>query len=79
MFRFGATGRDLFGVFLNGPSPFSDLTQKIREIQTEQDTTPTEVGGFTDKKTYGVPQSLSALVLYYRKDLFENLKSNQEI
>ena len=31
-----------------------------------------------DKKTYGVPQSLSALVLYYRKDLFENFEIKPE-
>ena len=64
-----------FGVFLNGPSPFSDLTQKIRKSKLNKTLHPRRLEVFTyDKKTYGVPQSLSALVLYYRKDLFENFE-----
>ena len=68
-----------FGVFLNGPSPFSDLTQKIRKSKLNKTLHPRRLEVFTyDKKTYGVPQSLSALVLYYRKDLFENFEIKPE-
>jgi arabinosaccharide transport system substrate-binding protein len=61
-----------FGVFLNGPSPFFDLTQQISKSKLSKTLHPRRLEVFTyDKKTYGVPQSLSALVLYYRKDLFD--------
>ena len=60
-----------FGVFLNGPSPFSDLTKNIRKSKLDKTLHPRRLEVFTfNGKTYGVPQSLSALVLYYRKDLF---------
>ncbi len=68
-----------FGVFLNGPSPFSDLTQKIRKSKLNKTLHPRRLEVFTyDKKTYGVPQSLSALVLYYRKDLFDDFDIKPE-
>lgn len=61
-----------FGVFLNGPSPFADLTKKIRKSKLDKTLHPRRIEVFTfQEKTYGVPQSLSALVLYYRKDLFD--------
>ncbi len=60
-----------FGVFLNGPSPFVDLTNKLRKSQLDKNLHPRRLEVFTFQgNTYGVPQSLSALVLYYRKDLF---------
>ena len=61
-----------FGVFLNDDSPFLDLTQKIKKSGLAKDLHPRRLEVFTYKgKTMGVPQSLSAMVLYYRKDLFK--------
>jgi arabinosaccharide transport system substrate-binding protein len=61
-----------FGVFLNEDSPFMDLTQKIKKSGLSKDLHPRRLEVFTYKgKTMGVPQSLSAMVLYYRKDLFK--------
>ena len=68
-----------FGVFLNGPSPFVDLTQKLRKSKLNKTLHPRRLEVFTFKgKTYGVPQSLSALVLYYRKDMFEQFDIQPE-
>ena len=68
-----------FGVFLNGPSPFVDLTNKMRKSKLNKNLHKQRVDVFTyNGKTYGVPQSLSALVLYYRKDLFEQFDIQPE-
>jgi ABC-type glycerol-3-phosphate transport system substrate-binding protein len=61
-----------FGVFLNEDSPFMDLTEKVKKSGLSKDLHPRRLEVFTYKgKTLGVPQSLSAMVMYYRKDLFE--------
>lgn len=61
-----------FGVFLNEDSPFVDLTKKVKKSGLSKDLHPRRLEVFTYKgKVMGVPQSLSAMVLYYRKDLFE--------
>ena len=66
-----------FGVFLNGPSPFVDLTARVKKSGLAKDLHPRRVEVFTYKgKVLGVPQSLSAMVLYYRKDLFKELEVN---
>jgi arabinosaccharide transport system substrate-binding protein len=68
-----------FGVFLNGPSPFVDLTKKMRKSKLDKNLQQQRVEVFTyNGKTYGVPQSLSALVLYYRKDMFEQFDIQPE-
>ena len=68
-----------FGVFLNGPPPFVDLTKKIRKAQLNKTLHKQRLEVFTyEGKTYGVPQSLSALVLYYRKDMFEDFNIQPE-
>ena len=68
-----------FGVFLNGPPPFVDLTKKIRKAQLNKTLHKQRLEVFTyNGKTYGVPQSLSALVLYYRKDMFEDFNIQPE-
>jgi ABC-type glycerol-3-phosphate transport system substrate-binding protein len=68
-----------FGVFLNGPSPFVDLTQKLHKSELNKTLHPRRLEVFTfEGKTYGVPQSLSALVLYYRKDLFADFDIQPE-
>jgi ABC-type glycerol-3-phosphate transport system substrate-binding protein len=61
-----------FGVFLNGPSPFLDLTQLAKKSKLDKTLHPRRLEVFTYKKQLlGLPQSLSAMMLYYRKDLFE--------
>ena len=61
-----------FGVFLNDDSPFMDLTEKVKKSGLSKDLHPRRLEVFTYKgKTLGVPQSLSAMVMYYRKDMFE--------
>jgi len=68
-----------FGVFLNGASPFVDLTKNIRKSKLDRNLHKQRVEVFTyNGKTYGVPQSLSALVLYYRKDMFEQFDIQPE-
>lgn len=62
----------LFGVYLNGELPFLDLTERVKQAGLDKDIVPTRLKLFSwQGKTYGLPQSLSAIVLYYRTDLFE--------
>jgi len=62
----------LFGIYLNGEPPFLDLTDRVKQSGLDQGLVPSRLNLFAWKgKTYGLPQSLSAIVLYYRKDLFE--------
>ena len=61
-----------FGVFLGKNPPFVDLTARLKKSGLAKDLHPRRIEVFTYQgKTLGVPQSLSAMVLYYRKDLFE--------
>lgn len=69
-----------FGVFLNGPSPFLDLTNNAKKSKLDQLLHPRRLEVFTYKdQLLGLPQSLSAMMLYYRKDLFEenNIKPDE--
>lgn len=60
-----------FGVFLNGPSPFLDLSTRARKAGLDQTIHPRRLEVFSyNEKLLGLPQSLSAMMLYYRKDLF---------
>ncbi len=62
----------LFGVYLNGKTPFLDLTDRIKKADLDKNILPNRLKLFSWKdKTFGVPQSLSAVVMYYRTDLFE--------
>lgn len=62
----------LFGVYLNGEVPFLDLTERVKSSPLGKGIVPARSQLFAwQGKTYGVPQSLSAMVLYYRTDLFE--------
>ena len=62
----------LFGVYLNGEVPFLDLTERVKKAELDKGIVASRQKLFAWKgKTYGVPQSLSAMVLYYRTDLFE--------
>ena len=68
-----------FGVFLNGPSPFLDLTDLAKKSKLDKTLHPRRLEVFTYKnQLLGLPQSLSAMVLYYRKDLFEEFKIKTE-
>ena len=66
-----------FGVFLNGPSPFMDLSGLAKKSGLDKSLHPRRLEVFTYKgKLLGLPQSLSAMMLYYRKDLFEEYDIN---
>ena len=68
-----------FGVFLNGPSPFLNLTNLAKKAKLDKTLHPRRLEVFTYKgQLLGLPQSLSAMVLYYRKDLFEEFKIKPE-
>ena len=68
-----------FGVFLNGPSPFLNLTDLAKKAKLDKTLHPKRLEVFTYKnQLLGLPQSLSAMVLYYRKDLFEEFKIKPE-
>ena len=69
----------LFGSFLGGDVPFSDLGARIKKAKLDQDIARSRRSLFAYKgKTYGIAQSLSAMVLYYRTDLFEELGIDPE-
>ena len=64
----------LFGAFLAGDVPFLDLGNRIKKAKLDKDIAKSRQNLFAYKgKTYGVPQSLSAMVLYYRSDLLKEL------
>ena len=61
-----------YSMFLRGEVPFVDLADRLKEAKLTDSFHPQRLALFTQQgKTYGVPQSLSAYVMYYRKDLFE--------
>ena len=60
-----------YSMFLRGPSPFVDLTERMKKAKLVDQFHKQRLSLFTNnKKIYGIPQSLSSFVLYYRKDLF---------
>ena len=64
----------LFGAFLGGDVPFVDLGDRIKMAKLDKDIAKSRQSLFAYKgKTYGIPQSLSAMVLYYRTDLFKEM------
>lgn len=61
-----------FGIYLGDRVPFVDLTDRIREAGLDAAIPKARLDLFTYKgRIYGVPQSLAAIVLYYRRDIFE--------
>ena len=69
----------LFGTYLNGEVPFVELSEQIKSSGLDKDVLPQRLSLFAYQgKTYGVPQSLSAMVLYYRTDLFEKFDLTPE-
>lgn len=64
-----------FSLYLSGEVPFVDLTTRVRQAGFDKKIVPQrthlfEYGG----RVYGLPQSLSGIVLYYRDDLFAQAK-----
>ena len=65
----------LYGLYLQGEIPFVDLTEKVKAANLDKTILKQRMELFSWKgKNYGLPQSVSAYVLYYRKDLFEELE-----
>lgn len=63
---------NFFSLYLSGDTvPFVDLTERLESSGLAQEIVPERLSLFSYKgRTYGVPQSLSAVVLYYRHDIF---------
>jgi arabinosaccharide transport system substrate-binding protein len=60
----------LFGMYLNGEVPFVELSDRIKKAGLDKDIVPNRLSLFAYQgKTYGIPQSLSAMVMYYRTDV----------
>ena len=60
-----------FGLYLSGEVPFLDLTERMRKAGLDRHLLEARQDLFAWRgKTYGLPQSVSAVVLYYREDLF---------
>jgi lactose/L-arabinose transport system substrate-binding protein len=63
-----------FSLYLRGTLPFADLTSRVQKSGLDQGILPQRMGLFTWKdKVYGLPQSVSNVVLYYRDDIFKDL------
>ena len=60
-----------FSLYLKGEIPFMDITDRIAKGPLANGILPQRTGLFKWKgRTYGVPQSTSNVVLWYREDLF---------
>jgi arabinosaccharide transport system substrate-binding protein len=61
-----------FSLYLKGEIPFLDLTDRIAKGPLKSGILPQRSGLFTwNNRVYGVPQSVSSVVLWYREDLFK--------
>ena len=61
-----------FSIYLKGEVPFVDLAERLASSGLAEEILPQRVSLFAYRgSNYGVPQSLSAVALYYRADLFE--------
>lgn len=62
-----------FSLYLKDEIPFLDLTDRIAKSPLKAGVLPQRAGLFTWKgRAYGVPQSTSTVVLWYREDLFRD-------
>lgn len=61
-----------FGMYLSDVPPFVDLTDRVKASPLATGIHPKRMPLFSKgNRVYGIPQSLSAQVLYYRTDLFK--------
>jgi arabinosaccharide transport system substrate-binding protein len=61
-----------FSLYLKGEVPFLDLTDRIAKGPLKAGILPQRLSVFTWKgRVYGIPQSTSSAVLWYREDLFK--------
>ena len=64
-----------FSIYLSGEVPFVDLTTRVRQSGIDKNIVPQRRHIFEYRgRVYGLPQSLSGIVLYYRDDLFAQAK-----
>ncbi|MDD7985505.1 extracellular solute-binding protein [Lentisphaera marina] len=62
----------VYSMFLRGPAPFLDLADRVKKADIAKDFHPQRLDLFSQGQAiYGLPQSISAYVIFYRKDLFE--------
>lgn len=62
----------LFGMYLGGEVPFVDLTDRVKKAGLDKDIVANRLSLFAwQGKNYGLPQSLSAMVMYYRTDIMQ--------
>ena len=63
---------NFFGMYLRGGMPFLNLTERVKEAGLDETLLPSRLALFSDgDQVYGLPQSMGATVLYYRRDLFD--------
>jgi lactose/L-arabinose transport system substrate-binding protein len=63
-----------FSLYLRGTVPFADLTARMEKSGLSDGILPQRMGLFRWKDhVYGVPQSVSGVVLYYRDDVFKEI------
>lgn len=70
---------NLVGMYFGDFVPFVDLTDRVLESGLNEKIPAQRMALFSYKdRVYGIPQSLSAVMLYYRADRFEELGINPE-
>ena len=70
---------NLVGAYLGNYVPFVDLTDRVLESGLNEKIPPQRMALFSyNDRIYGIPQSLSAVMLYYRADRFEELGINPD-
>ncbi len=63
-----------FSLYLRGQLPFLDITDRVKAAKLDESILSQRMGLFTWKdRLYGLPQSVSNVVLYYREDVFKDL------
>jgi len=68
-----------FGMYLSEQTPFADLTSLVQQSGLDRDLLEQRVDLFTYQgRIYGLPQSLSAVILYCRQDLMQKFQVTEE-
>jgi ABC-type glycerol-3-phosphate transport system substrate-binding protein len=63
-----------FSLYLRGQIPFVDITERVKKAKLDEAILSQRMGLFTwQDKIYGLPQSVSNVVLFYREDVFKDL------